>query len=140
MRHNPVHAKYYLILALHYNTRTEPYVIALGIYTELSSVLLINTNGEWFDWFVSLQACKLSLCFSPSLCYQTECSAKQLMAVDLSYCWLYLSKQAVDHFMLFARLDRVLFSRLECSVEQGPTANLCLCCWRWQIIDCEEYI
>ena len=26
--------------------------------------------------------------------------------------------------MLFAHLDRVLFSHLECSVEQAPTANL----------------
>ena len=38
--------------------------------------------------------------------------------------WLYPSKQAVDRFMLFAHLDRVLFSHLECSVEQVLTADL----------------
>ena len=46
------------------------------------------------------------------------------LAADLSYCWLYLSKQAVDHFMLFAHLCRVLFSGLKCSVKQVLTADL----------------
>ena len=53
-----------------------------------------------------------------------ERSAEQLLAVDLSYCWLYPSKQAVDHFMLFAHLDHVLFSRLKCSVDRVLTADL----------------
>ena len=69
-----------------------------------------------------------------------ERSAEQLVAADLSYCWLYPSKQAVDCFVLFVRLDRVLFSRLEHSVEQVLTADLSACAsWRWQIIDREEY-
>ena len=37
--------------------------------------------------------------------------------------WLYPCKQAADHFMLFARLYRVLFSCLECSVEQVLAAD-----------------
>ena len=49
--------------------------------------------------------------------------ADQLLAAELSYCWLYPSKQAVDPFVLFARLDCVLFSRLERSVEQVLTAD-----------------
>ena len=53
-----------------------------------------------------------------------NCSAKQLLAADLSYCWLYPSKQAVDYFMLFAHLYYVLFSHLEHSVEQVLTANI----------------
>ena len=53
-----------------------------------------------------------------------ECSTEQLLAADLSYCWLYPSKQAVDRFVLFVRLDHVLFSRLERSVEQVLTADL----------------
>ena len=51
-------------------------------------------------------------------------SAKQLLAVD---CWLYPSKQAINRFMLFARLDRVLFSHLKWSVEQVLTADLSAC-------------
>ena len=53
-----------------------------------------------------------------------ECSTEQLLAADLSYCWLYPSKQAVGCFVLFACLHRVLFSCLERSVKQVPTANL----------------
>ena len=33
--------------------------------SELLSVLLVNTNGGWFDWFVPLLAYKLLSCFSP---------------------------------------------------------------------------
>ena len=51
-----------------------------------------------------------------------ERSAKQLLATDLSYCWLYPSKQAIDRFMVFVRLDRVLLSRLKRLVEQVLTA------------------
>ena len=58
-----------------------------------------------------------------------EHSAEQLLAADPSYCWMrdplpYPSKQAVDHFMFFMRLYHVLFSHLECSVEQVLTADL----------------
>ena len=59
-----------------------------------------------------------------------ERSAEQFLAADLSYCWLYPSKQAFDRFVLFARLDCVLFSRLEClerSVKQVLTADLSAC-------------
>ena len=51
-------------------------------------------------------------------------SAEQLLAVDLLYCWLYPTKQAVDCFVLFVRLDRLLFSRLKWSVKQVLTADL----------------
>ena len=101
---------------------------AQGIYTvsELSSVLLINTDEGWLtglyyckhtNYHVSRLDCVL---FSRKL----ECSAKQLVAANLSYCWLYSSKQAVDRFMLFTYLDRVLFSHLECSVKQVLTVDL----------------
>ena len=53
-----------------------------------------------------------------------ERSAVQLLAADLPHCWLYLSKQAVNHFMVFMHLDRVLFSRLKRSVEQVLTVDL----------------
>ena len=98
-----------------------------GFISELSSVLLVNTDGGWFDWLVLLQAYKLSLCFSLlpcSLIYQTRMLHEQLLAADLSYCWLFLSKQAVNCFMLFTILDRVLFSCLKCSVEQVPAADV----------------
>ena len=53
-----------------------------------------------------------------------ERSADQLLVADLSYCWLYPSKQAVDRFALFAHLDHVLFTHLECSVREDLTADL----------------
>ena len=53
-----------------------------------------------------------------------KCSAKHFLAAELSYCWLYPSKQAIDCFMLFAYLDRVLFSRLERSVKEVLTVAL----------------
>ena len=37
------------------------------------------------------------LSFIPNL----EYCAEQLLAADPSFCWLYLNKQAVDHFVLF---------------------------------------
>ena len=95
--------------------------------SDLSSVLLVNTDGRWFDWFVLLLPYKLSSCISPlpcSLSKKPERSAEQLLTADVSYYWLYPSKQAVDRFMLFVCLDRVLFSRLKCSVEQILTADL----------------
>ena len=103
---------------------------AWGICTELLSVLLINTDGGWLTGLYHCRDTKSLLCFSPllcSLCYQTECSAEQLLAPDLSYCWLYPSKKAIDRFMLFACLDCVLFSRLEHQVKQVLTANLSAC-------------
>ena len=51
-------------------------------------------------------------------------TVEQLLAADLSYCWLYPSKQAVDRFVLFVRLDHVLFSHLERSVREDLTADL----------------
>ena len=39
-----------------------------GFIPELSRVLLVNTNGGWFEWLVPLLAYKLSSCFSPLLC------------------------------------------------------------------------
>ena len=56
-----------------------------------------------------------------------ERSAEQLLAADLSYCWLYPSKQAVDRFVLFSHLDHVLFSHLERSVREDLTADLSAC-------------
>ena len=53
-----------------------------------------------------------------------ERSAEQLLATDLSYCWLYPNKQAVDRFMLFARLDHHVIFHLECSVREDLTADL----------------
>ena len=42
---------------------------ARGFISELLSVLLVNTDGGLFDWFVPLQAAyKLLSCFSPLLC------------------------------------------------------------------------
>ena len=53
-----------------------------------------------------------------------EHSAKQLLATNLSYCWLYPSKLTVDCFVLFTCLDCVLFPCLEYSVKQVVTADL----------------
>ena len=51
-----------------------------------------------------------------------------MLTADLSYRWLYPSKQAIDRFMLFAHLDCVpLLSRLKCLVEQVLTADLSAC-------------
>ena len=86
--------------------------------------------GAWFDWLVLLQACKLSLCFSPllfSLFLPNWNAPPSNLAADLLYCLLYPSKQAVDRFMLFVHLDHVLFFRLKCSVKQVLTANLSTC-------------
>ena len=109
--------------------------------SELSSVLLVHSDGGWFDWFVPLQAYKLSLCFSSSPCSlstKTGRSAEQLLAADRSNYWLYPSKQAVNRFVLFAHLDRVLFPEM---VSQATSDgwSLCPCCWRWHIIDRKEY-
>ena len=55
---------------------------------------------------------------------KTGYSAEKLLAADLLYCTLVVSQQTSHRFMLFTRLDRVLFSRLKCSVEQVLTADL----------------
>ena len=92
--------------------------------TELSSVLLVNT-----DW-AGLYYCRHTNYHHASHFYcvpfstKPKHSAKQLLAVDLSYGWLYPSKHATDCFMIFARLDRVLFSCLERSVEQVLTTDI----------------
>ena len=57
-------------------------------------------------------------------CTKLERSAKQLLAVDPSYCYIYHSKQAVNYFMLFVCLYYYLFFHLECSVKQVLTADL----------------
>ena len=65
-----------------------------GFISELSSVLLVNTDGGWFDWFVPLQAYKLLSCFSPLPCSPFWPNRNAL----LSNFWqlIYHSKQAVD--------------------------------------------
>ena len=68
--------------------------------------------------------CRASCLYNVLFSTKPKCSTKQLLAVDLSYCWLYPSKQAIDCFMLFACFDHVLFSRLKCSVKQVPTVDL----------------
>ena len=90
------------------------------------TVECITRKHQW-GWF---DHCRLINYHCASRLYRVlfytkpECSAKQLLAADLSYCWLYPSKQAVDCFMLFAHLYYVLFSHLEHSVEQVLTANI----------------
>ena len=109
-----------------------------------TNVLYVNTLGG-VVWLVcttaGIQIIVVLLAFTVfSFTTKLERSAEQLVAADLSYCWLYPSKQAVDRFVLFAHLDRVLFSRFERSVEQVLTAGLSACAsWHWQIIDGEEY-
>ena len=93
--------------------RVNPKGEAEGVYIWTVECITCKHQWEWFDWLVLLQAYKLLSCFLPSPCcfYKTqERSARQLLAMDPSYCWLYPSKQAVDHFMHFARFYRVLFS------------------------------
>ena len=72
-----------------------------------------------------------------------QCSVEQLLAADPSdpsYCWLYLSKQAVDHPVHFVCLYRVLFSHLKCQVlAESFSARTVWFCWHWQIIDPDEY-
>ena len=68
-----------------------------GFTPELSRVLPVNTYGRLFDWLVQLQAYKLLIFTSTMFLFlpHLECSAKQLLVVDP--CWLYPSKQAIDH-------------------------------------------
>ena len=132
--------------------------------SELSSVLLVwlacmrfdcmrfdcmRFDCMRFDWLVSMRGgltglyyCRYTNYHRASRLYRVlftkpERSAKWLLAVDLSYCWLYPSKQAINCFMLFACLDRVLFSRLKCSVEQVWTADLSACLYSSFITFCK---
>ena len=98
--------------------------------SEMSSVLLVNTDGGGLTGLYHCRHtnyCCASHLTMFSFTTKPEHSTEQLLAADLSYCWLYPSKQAVDRFMLFVRLDRVLFSCLERSVEQVLTADLSAC-------------
>ena len=52
----------------------NPGALPSGFMSELSHVLLINTDGGWFDWLVPLQAYKLLLCFSPLPCSPNQTS------------------------------------------------------------------
>ena len=87
--------------------------------------------GGWLDCFYTaagIQIIVVLLAFTVfSFLTKLERCAEQLLAADPSYCWLYPSKQVVDRFVLFAYLDRVLFSHLERSVELVLTADLSAC-------------
>ena len=84
------------------------------------SVECITRKHRWGGGLTGLYHCRHTnyyRAFRLSLCsffyqYKPELSpAEQLPAADPSYCWLYIVlKQAVDRFMLFARLYHVLFS------------------------------
>ena len=101
---------------------------AWGIY--IWTVKCITHKHQWgVVWLVcttaGIQIIVVLLAFTViSFPTKPECSTEQLLAADLSYCWLPPCKQAIDRFMLFARLDRVLFFRRERSVEQVLTADL----------------
>ena len=69
-------------------------------------------------------------------CPNRNSSTKQLLAADLSYVWLYPNKQAVDRF---AHLDHIVLPPGMLSGGSFDGGSLCPCCWRWQIIDREEY-
>ena len=99
--------------------------------SELLSVLHINIYGGCLTGLYHCQhtnyCCAFRfyrVVFAFMFSTKPKCFIKQLLAADFSYCWLYLSKQAVDHFMLFACLYHVLFSRLKHSVEQVLAADL----------------
>ena len=91
------------------------------------SVLLINTDGGGLTGLYHCRHTNYRRAFRlyrVLFAAKPEYSAEQFLAADLSYCWLYPSKQAVDRFVLFACLDCVLFSRLKWSVKQVLTADL----------------
>ena len=69
--------------------------------------------------------------------YRVLFSTKQLLATGSSYCWLYPSKQAVDHFMLFAHLYSLPPGML--SHASSGSGTLCPYRWCWQIIDHDKY-
>ena len=79
-------------------------------------------NGLYHCWHTNYRhaSCLYRVLYST----KPERSAKQLLAADLSYCWLYPSKQAIDRFVLFACLDHHVFSHLERSVGEDLTADL----------------
>ena len=118
---------------------------ALGIYTW--TVKCITCKRQWgVVWMactcttVGKQIIVVLLAFTVfSFLPKLERSAEQLLAADLSYIWLYPSKQAVDRYMLFVRLDRVVLLPGTLSQGRFDGGSLCPCCWRWQIGDCKEY-
>ena len=71
-----------------------------------------------------IQIIVVLLAFRVLFSTKPERLAKHFLAVELSYCWLYPDKQAVDYLMLFTCLDRVLFSHLERSVKDVLTVAL----------------
>ena len=91
--------------------------------------LTCTTAGIKCLWFLPLPC---SLFYQTgTLCWATSGSGSLILLDEGSTArsWMrdplpYPSKQAVDHFMFFMRLYHVLFSHLECSVEQVLTADL----------------
>ena len=97
----------------------------------------------WFDWLVPLQAYKLSSNFLPlpcSLFYQTGmvCGATS----DSGSVILLVVSQQTSRWLLHG-----FCTPLPCSLYQpgmlsrasSDSRYLCLYCWRWQIIDHNEY-
>ena len=71
----------------------------------LSVVLLVNTYGDGLTGLYYFRHTNYHHTFHLyHVLFSTkpECLAEQLLAADLSYYWLYPSKQAVDCFMVFA--------------------------------------
>ena len=95
---------------------------ARGIY--IWTVEYITHKHRWGVVWVActtagIQIIVMLLAFTCSLLYQTGMFHRALSGSGaLLYCWLYPTKQAVNCFMLFARLDHVLFSHLEHSVKE----------------------
>ena len=92
--------------------------------SELSNVLLINTDGGGLTGLYYRRQTN----YQPLLCSLFSQTGMLLRATSGSrslilYCWLYPSKQAINHFMLFMHLYCVLFSHLECLVEQVLTVD-----------------
>ena len=79
-------------------------------------------SGLYHCWHTNY--CRASCLYRVLFSTKPECSTEHFLAVEFSYCWLYPGKQAIDCFMLFMRLDRVLFSRLKRSVEDVLTVAL----------------
>ena len=92
---------------------THNYTHIQVVQCELSSVLLVNTH--WGVWLActtaSIQIIIVLFVFTVfSFLPNGNAPAEQLLAEDPSYYWLYPSKQAIDHFMLFTCLYHVFFS------------------------------
>ena len=72
----------------------NPGALSSGFMSELSHVLLVNTNGGWFDWLVPLQAYKLLLCFSPLPCSPNQTSP------SMGFMSVLKSKLGMLHFII----------------------------------------